>query len=157
MFCFVFRSANESNNDPQFYDEYEQSTEYNDESMENPLESESNVVNNIKEESLSIDSRSEISENDKLSNYNNNSTDKLNGFVKRPLHRWNCKESKRCRNCENEDDVDLFMKSVAINMKQLPKHLIPQAKIQILSVISNLQYPITSDVGNSIEGNQKSL
>lgn len=40
---------------------------------------------------------------------------------------------------KEEDDVDLFMKSIALTLKKLPSSLIPQAKLQILKVVTNLQ------------------
>lgn len=40
---------------------------------------------------------------------------------------------------EEDDDVDLFMKSIALTIKKLPSQLIPEAKLQILTLVTNLQ------------------
>nr|CAD7454599.1 unnamed protein product [Timema tahoe] len=40
---------------------------------------------------------------------------------------------------EEEDDVDLFFKSVAITVKRFPPHLIGTAKLKVLTVINELQ------------------
>lgn len=38
-----------------------------------------------------------------------------------------------------EDDIDLFMKSIALTVKKLPPQMIPQAKLEILTLVTNLQ------------------
>nr|CAD7205495.1 unnamed protein product [Timema douglasi] len=40
---------------------------------------------------------------------------------------------------EEDDDVDLFFKSVAITVKRFPPHLIGTAKLKVLTVINELQ------------------
>lgn len=45
---------------------------------------------------------------------------------------------------KEEDDVDLFMRSVAMMVKKLPPNLVNQAKLQILTLVSNLQESVTS-------------
>lgn len=42
-------------------------------------------------------------------------------------------------NKKTDDDVDLFMKSIALTVKTLPPHLISQAKLDILSSVTRLQ------------------
>lgn len=41
----------------------------------------------------------------------------------------------------NEDDVDLFLRSIAITLKKLSPQLISQAKLKILSIVNDLQFP----------------
>ncbi|XP_071054637.1 uncharacterized protein [Onthophagus taurus] len=40
---------------------------------------------------------------------------------------------------KEEDEVDLFMRSIALMVKKLPPNLISQAKLQILTLVTNLQ------------------
>lgn len=43
--------------------------------------------------------------------------------------------------CLYEDDVDLFLKSIAITLKTLPPQVVSQAKLKILSIVNELQFP----------------
>lgn len=45
---------------------------------------------------------------------------------------------------QNEDEVDLFMRSMALMLKKLPPNLINQAKLKILTLITNLQASMTN-------------
>lgn len=40
-----------------------------------------------------------------------------------------------------EDDVDIFMRSVALTVKRFPPEVRAQAKLKILSVITQLEFP----------------
>ncbi|KAL3279254.1 hypothetical protein HHI36_016767, partial [Cryptolaemus montrouzieri] len=40
---------------------------------------------------------------------------------------------------KEEDDVELFMRSIALTIEKLPLTLISQAKLQILTLVTNLQ------------------
>lgn len=44
---------------------------------------------------------------------------------------------------QNQDDVDLFLKSIAKNVKQLPKKGISEAKLKILSLVTELEEKYT--------------
>ncbi|KAF5280023.1 hypothetical protein FQA39_LY05404 [Lamprigera yunnana] len=59
------------------------------------------------------------------------------------------------RQPKEEDEVDLFMRSVALIIKKLPVHLIAQAKLQILTLATNLQgsaSTTSSRVSNNFTG-----
>ncbi|KAF5271898.1 hypothetical protein FQR65_LT17532 [Abscondita terminalis] len=47
---------------------------------------------------------------------------------------------------EKEDDVDLFMRSIAMTVKQMPAHKIARAKMNILQVVTELQ--LSNDLEN---------
>lgn len=49
------------------------------------------------------------------------------------------------KNTVDDDDVDHFFKSLAISVKKLPPHLIAQAKLKMLTVLTDLQF---HDPGN---------
>jgi len=49
------------------------------------------------------------------------------------------------KNTVDDDDVDHFFKSLAISVKKLPPHLIAQAKLNMLTVLTDLQF---HDPGN---------
>lgn len=42
-------------------------------------------------------------------------------------------------NVAQEDDVDMFYRSIALSVKQLPPHLIAKAKLQHLQIVNDLQ------------------
>ncbi|XP_060518312.1 uncharacterized protein LOC132697067 [Cylas formicarius] len=47
-----------------------------------------------------------------------------------------------------EDEIDLFMRSITATVKRLPPHLIPQAKLNILSIVTNLQLSTLTSLGS---------
>ena len=46
-------------------------------------------------------------------------------------------------NKNDEDHVDVFMKSIAMSVKKLPPHLISRAKIEILTTVSRLEEQVS--------------
>ncbi|XP_039278511.1 uncharacterized protein LOC111048165 [Nilaparvata lugens] len=44
-----------------------------------------------------------------------------------------------------QDDVDLFMRSVAITVKKLAPEQVAKAKMEILSIVTRLQFPVDGD------------
>ncbi|KAL3281280.1 hypothetical protein HHI36_004493 [Cryptolaemus montrouzieri] len=47
---------------------------------------------------------------------------------------------------KEEDDANLFMKSIALTIKKLPPNSISQAKLQILTLVTNLQESSDSQI-----------
>lgn len=51
---------------------------------------------------------------------------------------------------QQDDEVDLFMRNIALTIKKLPPLIISQAKLQILTLVTNLQAQASSsEVHNS--------
>lgn len=49
------------------------------------------------------------------------------------------------KNTVEDDDVDHFFKSLAISVKKLPPHLIAQAKLKMLTVLTDLEFQAPAD------------
>lgn len=57
--------------------------------------------------------------------------------------------SQLTSNKKEDDDVDLFMKSIAVTVKKLPPTMIQQAKIQILTVVHDLEMQVRTSSGST--------
>lgn len=65
----------------------------------------------------------------------------FSGFQERAQKRLELLEALQNKKqaAESEDDVDLFMKSVGLTVKKLPPAFVNEAKLGILTLVSNLQ------------------
>lgn len=62
-------------------------------------------------------------------------------------------EQKEIEKSENNNDVDLFFRSILLTVKKYPKHVINNVKMKIVQIVSDLEerYLISSNMDISTD------